>query len=258
MNVINPAYVGINDITEVNLNYRSQWVNLDGSPNTQSISFGTPVNDKIGLGLSIVNDEVFVLKETDVYIDFSYKLKFSDSTDLYLGLKVGGSFINIDLNSLGVMSDPVFMENVSNFNPNVGIGFYLKGKKYYINFSAPSLLKSKRYEKDGIIVTEATDELHMYIGTGYTFNLSENVELTPSLMSRFVKGAPGSLDLTATAGFNKLFDLGLSYRIDESLSALGLYKISDVVHFGYAYEMTTTEVKDYSSGSHEFLLRFNF
>lgn len=258
MNVINPAYVGINDLTEINLNYRSQWVNLDGSPTTQSLTFGTPVTDKMGLGLSMVHDEVYVLKETDVYIDFSYKVKLSDSTDLHMGLKAGGSFINIDLNSLGVVNDPVFMENVSNFNPNIGIGFYLKSKKYYFTLSAPHLLKSKRYEKDGVRVTEATDELHSYIGTGYTFELSPNLELTPSILARFVKGAPGSLDLTSTASFKKLFDLGLSYRIDESLSALGLYRISDMVHFGYAYEMTTTEVKDYSSGSHEVLLRFNF
>lgn len=258
MNVINPAYAGTNETNEVNLNYRSQWVNLDGSPRTQSLSFGTPVNDKIGLGLSIVNDKVFVLKETDVYIDFSYKVQVSDSTDLYLGLKAGGSFINIDLNSLGVMNDPVFMENVSNFNPNVGIGFYLKGKKYFVNLAAPSLLKSKRYEKDGVVVTNATDKLHVYAGAGFTFSLSEYINLTPSFLSRFVSGAPASVDLTATAEFSNLFDLGLSYRIDESVSVLGLYKISDLVQFGYAYEMTTSEIKDYSNGSHEVLLRFKF
>jgi len=258
MNVINPAYSGTNGTNEVNLNYRSQWVNLDGSPRTQFLSFATPINDKIGIGLSIINDKVFVLKETDVYFDFSYKLHVSDSTNLYLGLKAGGSFIDIDLNSLGIMNDPVFMENVNNFNPNVGLGFYLKGKKYYINLAAPSLLKSKRYEKDGVVVTHATDKLHVYVGAGFTFGLSDNIDLTPSFLSRFVTGAPASVDLTATAGFYNLFDFGLSYRIDESFSLLGLYKISDLIHFGYAYEITTSDVKDYSKGSHEFLLRFKF
>ena len=100
MNVINPAYAGINGITEANLNFRSQWVNLEGSPETQSFSIGIPVNDKIGVGLSIVNDKVFVLNETDAYIDFSYRVQVSDNINLYLGLKAGGSFINIDLNSL--------------------------------------------------------------------------------------------------------------------------------------------------------------
>ena len=258
MNIINPAYAGINGYSEINLNYRSQWTNLDGSPRTQSLSFGTPMNDKMGLGLSIVNDKVFVLKQTDVYIDYSYKIQVSDSTNLYLGLKAGGAFIDIDLNSLGIMNDPVFSENVSRFNPNVGLGFYLKGKKYYLNLSAPSLLKSKRYEKDGVVVTNATDELHLYAGIGYTFNVSQDVQLTPSLLSRFVTGAPASVDLTATTSFSDKMDIGLSYRISESVSVLGLFKISNWIQLGYAYEMTTSEVKDYSKGSHEVLLRFKF
>ena len=258
MNVINPAYAGINETAEANINFRSQWINLDGSPETQSLSIGIPVNDKIGVGLSIVNDKVFVLNETDVYIDFSYKVQVNENTNLYMGLKAGGSFINIDLNSLGIVNDPVFSENVSRFNPNVGIGFLLKGEKYYINLSAPSLLKSKRYEKDGIRVTNATDELHAYIGAGYTFSLNDDIDFIPSIMSRYVNGAPLSLDLTTTFDIYNKVELGLSYRIDESVSGIGLFKLSDWIHFGYAYEATTTDVGDYSEGTHEVILRFKF
>lgn len=258
MNVINPAYAGINDFNEVNINFRSQWVNLEGSPETQSLSVGVPMNDKVGWGLSIVNDEFYVLKETDVYIDFSYRIQVGSNTNLYMGLKGGGTFINIDLTKLGIMNDPVFTENVSNFNPNVGVGFLLKGSKYYINLAAPTLLKSKRYEKDGVVVTNATDRLHAYAGAGYTFSLNSDIDLTPSAMGRFVLGAPVSLDLTATFDFYKIMELGVSYRLDESVSALGLLKLTNWIHFGYAYEATTTEVKDYSKGTHEALLRFRF
>jgi type IX secretion system PorP/SprF family membrane protein len=258
MNVINPAYAGINESTEVNLNFRSQWINLEGSPETQSLSIGIPVNDKIGVGLSIVNDNVFVLNETDVYFDFSYKVQLASSTNLYLGLKAGGSFINVDLTSLGIINDPVFSENVNQFNPNVGIGFLLKGEKYYINLSAPNLLKSKRYEKDGVRVTDATDELHAYIGGGYTFSLNNNIDFKPSMMGRYVAGAPFSLDLTTTFDLYSKVELGVSYRLDESVSGIGLFKLSDWVHFGYAYEMTTTDVGDYSDGTHEIIIQFKF
>lgn len=258
MNVINPAYAGINTFNEVNINFRSQWVNLDGSPETQSLSLGIPMNDKVGWGLSIVNDKVFVLKETDVYIDFSYRVQIGANTNLYMGLKGGGTFINIDLNKLGIMNDPVFTENVNNFNPNVGVGFLLKGSKYYINLAAPTLLKSKRYEKDGVVVTNATDRLHAYAGAGYTFSLGSDIEFTPSVMGRFVSGAPISLDITTTFDLYKVMELGVSYRLDESISGLGLLKLADWVHFGYAYEATTTDIKDYSKGTHEVLLRFRF
>ena len=258
MNVINPAYAGINAYSEVNINFRSQWVNLEGSPETRSMSLGIPINDRIGLGLSILSDQVFVLEETDLYIDFSYKVPVSESTNLYFGLKAGGSFIDINLNELGVMNDPVFTENVNQFNPNIGIGFLLRSDQFYISLSAPHLLKSKRYEKDGVVVTNATDKLHAYLGAGYTLALSEHIDLTPSVMSRLVAGAPASVDLTATLDMHQTIELGVSYRLDESVSGIGLLKLADWVHFGYAYESTTTEVKNYSKGSHEVLLRFRF
>lgn len=258
MNVINPAYAGIYDYSELNINFRSQWVNLEDSPETQSMSLGIPLNGKVGIGLSIVSDQVFVLKESDLYIDFSYRVPISEDTNLYMGLKAGGSFIDIDLNSLGILNDPVFTENVSQFNPNVGIGFLLKSDKFYVNLAAPHLLKSKRYEKDGVVVTNATDKLHAYLGAGYTLSLDENFDLTPSVMSRLVAGAPASIDLTATANLYETIELGVSYRLDESVSGIGLLKLADWVHFGYAYESTTTEVKNYSKGSHEVMLRFRF
>jgi type IX secretion system PorP/SprF family membrane protein len=258
MNVVNPAYAGINEYNEVNINFRSQWVNLQGSPETQSLSVGIPMNDKVGWGLSIVNDEVFVLNETDIYIDFSYRVQVGENTNLYMGVKGGGTFIDIDLDKLGIMNDPVFSENVHNFNPNVGVGFLLKGSKYYVNLSTPTLLKSKRYEKDGIVVTHATDRLHVYAGAGYTFSLDNDIYLTPSVMGRLVSGAPISLDMTATFDLYKVIELGISYRLDESISGLGLFKLADWINIGYAYEATTTDVKDYSNGSHEILLRFRF
>ena len=258
MNVVNPAYAGINDYYEVNINFRSQWVNLEGSPETQSLSVGIPMNDKVGWGLSIVNDEVYVLNETDLYIDFSYRVQVGTNTNLYMGVKGGGTIIDIDLNKLGIMNDPVFSENVHNFNPNVGVGFLLKGPKYYVNLSAPTLLKSKRYEKDGVVVTHATDRLHVYAGAGYTISLDDDIDLTPSVMGRFVSGAPISLDLTSTFDLYNIIELGISYRLDESISGLGMFKLVDWFNVGYAYEATTTDVKDYSRGTHEVLLRFRF
>lgn len=257
MNIVNPAYAGIEDLTELNINFRSQWVNLEGSPETKSLILSSPVNNRIGLGLSIMNDNIFVLNQTDIYADFSYRIPVSDNTDFYMGIKAGGTFIDVDLDRLGIMNDPVFMENINQFNPNVGIGFLLKNNTYYITASSPTLLKSKRYDKDGIVVTNATDELHAYIGAGYMLNLSEQVILKPSIMSRYVTGAPMSLDLTAVIDFTAI-ELGVSHRLDESVSGIILLKLADWGHFGYAYESTTTDVKNYSRGSHEVLLRFRF
>ncbi|NER18332.1 PorP/SprF family type IX secretion system membrane protein [Spongiivirga citrea] len=257
MNVINPAFAGSTEQTQLNVNFRSQWVGLQGAPETQSLSLGIPINNKIGIGASVVNDRVFVLNETDAYIDFSYKLQLTDNTKLYLGLKAGGSFVDIDLNSLQITNDPLFTENVSTFNPNIGIGALLRTNNYYITLSAPQLLKSDRYEKEAGIATEATDELHFFAGGGYHISLNDNLQFTPSTMVRMVSGSPTTIDLTGTFDIYNRIELGLNYRLNESVSGLAFVKMADWMAFGYAYDRATTNIGDYSRGSHEVLLRFN-
>lgn len=254
MNIINPAFAGTSGDTELNLNIRSQWINLDGSPETQSISFTKPVNDKIGIGFSIVNDQVDILKETDFTVDFSYKLQISETSDIYLGIKAGGYTFKADLQSKG-LNDPAFGENVNRFNAIFGAGALLKIKKFYATLSTPNLLAGKRV--DGDDYTEATSKPHLFAGAGYTFDINDNLKFSPSFMSRFVKGAPSSIDLTGMFDIYDKVELGGSYRFNESFSGIALFKMANWFQFGYAYEFTTSDIQNYSDGTHEIMLRFN-
>ncbi len=254
MNIINPAYTGTKGYPELNLNFRSQWIKLKNSPETQSFSFGDSVSDKVGLGVTIVSDRVDVIKQTDFAVDFSYKLQVSKTTDLYLGIKAGGYSFKADLQSKA-QNDPAFGENVNRFNPIFGAGAYLKMKKFYATISSPNLLLGKRVENNSY--TDAKDRLHVFAGAGYEFNLNENVKFSPSFMTRFVQGAPVSIDLT---GMFKVYDkveLGGSYRLNDSFSGVAFFKMADWFQFGYAYEFTTSDVKKYSDGTHEIILKFN-
>jgi type IX secretion system PorP/SprF family membrane protein len=259
MNVINPAYAGSSDGLELTTMIKSQFTGIENSPSTQTLSLSSPIGKNMGLGFSIVNDQVFIAKETDVYIDFSYKLQLSESTTLFLGLKAGASFFNVDLNSLNI-NDPLFSENVSRINPNFGAGAYLKGDNYYASLSVPVLLKSKRYEKEGNVVTSASDKPHIYLGGGYTFDLAGDYKLkvTPSFMTRYVSGVPLSLDLTATVGLLDKVEFGVSHRLKESFSGLLMFQFIKEFKLGYAYEHATNDISKYSNGSHEFVFKFNF
>ena len=256
MNIIIPAFAETSGNTELNLNIRSQWINLDGSPETQSISYTKPINDKIGIGFSIVNDRVDILRETDFTVDFSYKLQISEISNIYLGIKAGGYTFNADLRSKGVIGDPAFDENVSRFNAIFGAGALLKIKKFYATVSTPNLLAGKRVDENDY--TEATSKTHLFTGAGYTFDINDNVKFSSSFMGRFVKGAPSSIDLTGMFEIYDKVELGGSYRFDESVSGIALFKMADWFQLGYAYEFTTSDVKNYSDGTHEIMLRFNF
>ena len=259
MNIINPAYAGSNAIKEITLGYRSQWIGITDAPNTQALSFTTPLKNNLGMGLSVVRDQVFVLQETDITMDISYKLKISETHDIYFGVKAGGSVVNIDLSRAGASgNDPLFSQNQSFFNPQFGAGAYLRHDDFYLSISSPNFLNGKRYIKQGNAPRAAVDNLHMYYGFGYHFDISDNVRITPAVMYRNTQGAPSSTDLSATMKYNKI-QAGMNYRIDEMYSIFGLINIFENVKFGAAYDFTTSEVNQLNdNGSMEVIIKFQF
>jgi type IX secretion system PorP/SprF family membrane protein len=257
LSVINPAATAV-DGTKITSDFRSQWVGLPQAPETQTFTFGTSVGDKMGLGFSVINDKVHIISETQLYVDYSYKLELNEGSNLYLGLKAGGSFLNIDVNALGIINDALLSNNVSTFNPNVGIGAYYKTNKYFLSLAIPRLLSNDRYEMDNNTISlSGTDKMHMYFGGGYTYAIGKNIDLTPSFMTRFTSGAPMSLDLTATAKLYKKFELGINYRLNESIGFVSMMRAADWMKIGYAYESTTSDIQNYSRGTHEVMMIFN-
>jgi len=259
MNLINPAYAGSSGEKEISLGYRSQWIGVSEAPNTQALTYTTPLKNNLGLGISVMRDQVFVLQETDIAVDVSYKLKISETHDLYFGVKAGGSFINIDLNKAGASgADPLFVQNESFFNPQFGAGAYLRHDDFYISISSPNFLNGKRYVKQGNAPKAAVDNLHMYYGAGYHFSVNDNVQITPGVMYRNTDGAPSSTDLNATVKYNKI-EAGMNYRVDEMYSIFTMFNIIDNVKFGAAYDFTTSKINQVNdNGSMEIMIKYQF
>ncbi len=260
MNIINPAYAGSNEFSEVNLAYRSQWAGVPNSPNTQTLSYSKPMKNNLGLGLSVVNDEVFVLQETDIAIDISYKLQLSETHLLYFGLKSGAGFTHVDLTKTGAPeNDPLFTSNKSFLTPHVGAGLYLKHEKYYLTLSTPNFLNGKRYEKQGNVPIAVINDLHVYLGGGYTFRINKNLDITPALMSRHVNGAPTSYDVSSTLDLYKRMKFGLNYRIDETVSIYSLFTTVKKLKFGFAYDINASKITNANTkGSIEMILKYQW
>ena len=262
MNLINPAYAGANGAGVLNLGFRKQAMDLADEPVTQMASYSQSFGGNVGLGLSLVNDKVFVSKQTDVAADFSYKLQMGPATNLYLGLKAGLSMYNIDFNSLGLNNDPLFNENVSTSSPLVGVGAYLKGNRYYVHLSSPNLLLSEVQKPtlgaSQIEVEGVSEKLHLYVGGGYRFKVSNDLDLTPAVFSRIVSDETALIDLSVTADISNKLELGLSHRLNSSFIGSFLLKVTDKTYFGYAYEATISELNTVATGTHEFIVRFNF
>lgn len=259
MNIINPAFAGSTDTKQISLGYRSQWIGVSDAPNTQALNYSTPLKHGLGLGVSLVRDQVFVLQETDLTVDLSYKLQLSETHDLFFGVKTGTSIVNIDLNKAGASeNDPLFTINQSFTNAQFGVGAYLRHQDYYVSISSPNFLIGKRYIKQGNAPKAAVDNLHMYYGAGYHFKINKNVKITSAFMHRSAEGAPSSTDINATVDYNNI-QAGMNYRVDEMYSIFTLFNIMYNVRFGAAYDFTTSKINQINNnGSIEMLIRYQF
>lgn len=263
---VNPGYAGSRDVLSLTGLYRTQWVGLDGTPKTMTFSGHSPLkNDKLGIGVSIVRDQIWIQDETYIDIDFSYTINTSSNGQLAFGLKAGAHLLNIDFlkaNPKDTSDDDFDLsQNVDNrFSPNVGFGLYYHTDKFYIGYSAPTLLRTKYYKNQDVasISYLSKDNINHYLIAGYVFDMSASLKFKPAVLFKAVQGAPLQADLSGNFLLNDKFTLGLAYRWDAALSGLAGFQISDGLMIGYAYDWETTELNNYNNGSHEIFLRFEF
>ncbi len=258
---VNPAYAGNRGVLSFNSLYRSQWAGLNGAPKSLTFSVNSPVGERgVGLGLSVIHDEIGPSTESNMTLDFSYTVPLSRRTELSFGLKGGMNLLNVDFGKLDIRDrgELEFSQNVENrFSPNLGMGAFLHfDDRWYVGLSSPNILSTDHY--DDAVASTASERAHIYLITGYVFDINRGLKFKPAILTKAVKGAPLALDVSATFLFNDRFTLGLSYRLDASISALAGFQISDRFMLGYAYDYDTTELGNYNSGSHDLFLRFEF
>ena len=262
MNVVNPAYAGSRGTLSLGLLGRSQWTSVDGAPKTLTFDVHAPLGKKVGVGLSVIADEIGPAKETNIYADVSYTLTTSEEGRLAFGLKGGVTLLNVNLLDVVLpqtssVGDPVFDENINDAFPNFGAGVYYYTNKWYAGFSVPNILKSEHLDKDNIN-TKASEEVHYFLTGGYVFDLSSTLKFKPSLMFKGVTGAPVSIDINANFLMYDRFEVGASYRIEDAVSLLFNFGVTPDFRIGYAYDYTISEFSNsQTGGSHEIILLYD-
>lgn len=259
---VNPAYTGSRQALSIVALNRNQWAGFDGGPQTQTLSVHSPLrNEKVGLGLSLINDKTGFENFTYVYADFSYTINVSDDTKLSFGLKAGMTYYKLAeelYNATEVNQDPYFDERLNRWNSNFGAGILFHSNKWYFGLSVPKIIN---HDLNNQTEYAALETVHFYGIGGYVFNLSEQIKLKPSFLFKYTEGAPISTDLSANFLFNERFWIGGSYRFNgdqRDLGALVDFQVTDQLRVGYTYEIPTGEIRPYTSGSHEILLMYEF
>lgn len=266
MSVINPAYATAEpSVLNMGALYRYQWAGIEGSPKTMTLFAHLPVSDKIETGLSLVSDDIGdgAKKETNIYADFAYILQINEISKLSFGVKAGlttisTNFNGFQLNSGDVTTDLAFAQNTNETVPNFGFGAYYFTDNYYIGLSVPNILTSEHIgSSKNEINAYGTSRVHGYLTGGYVFDINELFKLKPAAMAIFVEGAPVSVDLTANVLYQEKFELGASYRFDDSVSMLLNVNVTPKLKIGYSYDYTLSNLSRFNSGSHEIVLLYN-
>lgn len=258
---INPAYAGSRGALSIFGLYRTQWVGLDGAPETSSFSVNSPINNSnLGVGVSLVNDKIGPTNENTLSADLSYTIQTSADFKLSFGIKGTANLFNLDINKLNPenQGDPQFQDLNNKFSPNVGAGVYWHSNKAYIGLSVPNFIETNRYNDNDIAIYK--DKINYYLIGGYVFDLDkyQYIKFKPAVLAKMVEGAPLQVDVSANFMFNDKFVVGLAYRWSAALSAMAGFQVSDGLYIGYAYDRETTRLNNYNSGSHEIFLRYEF
>jgi len=257
---VNPAYAGSRGVLSVFGLYRTQWIGLDGAPETSTFSLNTPIslNQKLGLGVSLLNDKIGPTSETNLSADLSYSVPTSETFKLSFGIKATANLFNLDVNKLTYedQDDPQFQNFNNKITPNVGAGVYWHSDKAYIGLSVPNFIETNRYNDNDVAIFK--DKINYYFMAGYVFHVNYDIKFKPAVLTKMVEGSPLQVDLSGNVMFFDKLVLGAAYRWSASVSALAGFQVSKGLYVGYGYDHETTNLKKYNSGSHEVFLRFEF
>lgn len=262
---VNPGYTGSRGHMSIAALYRAQWVGLEGAPKTQTLNLHTPLGyNGVGMGISVVNDQIGPTSETYLDLDFSYTVQLEKDARLSFGLKASGHMLDIRFSELNQDtgsggSDPRLQQDIQNkFSPNIGAGVYYHTRHFYAGLSVPRILETTHFDESSL--STASEEMNYYLITGYVFELNKLWKFKPTLLSKVAFGAPLQVDGSANFMYNDKFVFGAAYRWDAAFSGMAGFQVSPELFLGLAYDRETTELgaAAFNDGSIEVIFRYDF
>lgn len=261
---INPAYAGSQENFSTTMLFRKQWVRFDGAPSTFTASVDGPLaNNKMGIGFTFSHDQIGVQKQTDFGANYSYNIKLGQGK-LAFGIRAGLSTFRASVSELTYwdLDDPIYSPgDIKGVTvPRFGFGIYYFVKdKWYAGFSIPTLMGHEKGLGFSMNIDKSSYLRRHYMLTGgYVFSASENIKLKPSVLFKYIPSAPFQADINFSVMFKDMICAGLSFRTGDALVAMIEYQASNSFRIGYGYDITVSKLRNYSSGSHEIMIGYDF
>lgn len=263
---INPAYAGSKEAMAANLTHRQQWVSFPGRPITSSFTLHGPLaNNKMGIGISLLNEQIGKLNRNLLYINYAYRIKTGKKSQLSFGLMAG---IHNQVNKFSELkpteSGDIQLSNntPSLTSPNFGTGIYYYTDKFYAGISIPRMIDDNYlFNANGTIIKNyhlKPSLFHYYLTVGRVFDINDNIKCKPQTMIKLVQNAPIQYDFNLNFLINNKIWTGISYRSKADISALIGLQVNPQLLINYSYDYSISNIQKYSQGSHEFTLAYLF
>jgi type IX secretion system PorP/SprF family membrane protein len=261
--MINPAYAGSRGALSTFLSYRMQWIGADGSPVFQTVSVNTPMkNDRVALGLTAKFMQYGFTRSSSVYACYAYQIRLGGGK-LSFGLKGGFDRSNTDYSGilLSTAGDPVFSGNEKPYMlPNAGAGLYYYSKKLFAGVAVPRFLEYKKTPTGAAQAYHSFNSYDFVMTAGGLIEFSSLVKFKPSVFINYsLQEKLNQFDLNANFIICDLIWLGGSWRSTEEV-AVGILQIqaNPQLMFGFSYDYPMGRMNNFSKGSTEFILRYEF
>jgi type IX secretion system PorP/SprF family membrane protein len=255
----NPAVVGSKGHAVFNLNYRNQWVGFQDAPKTYLVSMHSSIGKqkKLAIGSIVNSDNTGLLGRTSGYLTLGYHVKLNQKYKLGVGISAGMIQYRIKLYDAKIadtgdnlLTGNLLSNNV--FDSNGGL--YLYSDKLFFGISTAQFLGNKITWKD----SQSKLSQHYYATLGYTFKVSEKISIQPTMLVKYNNPTPVQPEFTLRGFYKKIFWIGTSYRLNDAVSALVGFTLKEKLSIGYSYDISTSKIKTYTSGSHEISICYQF
>ncbi len=258
--VINPAVAGSQKYSPVKLSVHKQWVGINDSPSTQSISGHTMLENKtVGVGGFIFNDNFGPVSHLGIQAVYSYHFHIDRKNKVSLGLAAVAFQYKMDQRffQLTTYDDPAITYMIEKtIVPDATFGVYFYGKKYYAGITAAHLFQSKL--KINRNLDDNTMVRHYFLMGGYKFDFpsSPQFKLEPSVMMKMTEVTPLQIDFNVKFYYDDDYWFGMSIRPNDAFIAAFGVKINRY-YLGYAYDFTFSDLSNYTIGSQEIVFGVN-
>ena len=264
----NPGYAGMNGSICAVILYRSQWMQFPGAPQTGLLNIDAPVfqNSALhgGAGLTVINDVLGNDHSLFARACYAYHLPIGAVGKLGIGLEAGMIQKSLKFNWIPpdgtntITTDFSIPDaGTSAITYDLNFGLYYNTQKLYVGLSASHLPQQELKKTQQFDFQNAR---HYFLIAGYTFDISSSLQLMPSVK---VKSDAKStiFDLGANVVWNNMVWGGVAYRMTDAVAAMaGFMQNKDKYSWkiGVSYDITLSELKDYSSNTPEVMLGYCF